>query len=238
LKKTLTGIMLLAGAVSGYSQGAMDFYGRGTGLTQSIWNVQPLANDNTTITYGGYGASNNFPTIAEEQGSTSALTETPMGTTVYAANTYLGGSVSAGSGFDAQLLAVAGANQPLSSLVPTGGILNFSTATAAEGDITSSATDYISGTTAASPVATIAIGVWNNGDGQYNTLASAVGAGEPWGVSTLANITTTFPFYVPALMDTASDLHFSFSLGTEVPEPGMLALGAFGASAFLFRHRK
>jgi hypothetical protein len=238
MKKALTLITLLAGVVSGHSQGAMNLYTHGTGLTQSIWNVQPLANDNTTITYGGYGASNNFPTIAEEQGSTSASTETPQGTTVYAASTYLGGSVSAGTGFDAQLLAVAGVNQPLNSLVPVGGILNFNTAAAAPGVLFSSVTDLIPGTTEASPVATIAIAVWNNGGGQYSTLASAVGAGEYWGVSSLANITTTFAPNIPALMDTASDLNFSFSLGTEVPEPGMIALGLLGASTFLLQRRK
>jgi len=239
---TLSVITLLAGVVSGYSQGAVDFYGKGTGMTQSIWNQQ-TSGWNTTITYGGYGtnltAGGTAPTIQEVQGSTAASTETPAGATVYAAGTSLGGSVSAGTGFDAQLLAGAGSGLSLSSLVPTGGILNFSTAAAAVGVIANSASDYITGTTVGSPVATVAIAAWNNGGGLYNTLASAVKAGEPWGVSSLANITTTFTPAQPANMSTASSLDFSFSLGTgTVPEPSTIALGVMGASALLFRRRK
>jgi len=232
MKKTLTAMALLAGVVSGYSQGAMSFYGHGTGLQQSVWNVQPGANDNTTITYGGYGtnltAGGTAPTVVEEQGSTAATSETPAGTTVYAAGTSLGGSVSAGTGFDAQLLAGAGSGLSLSSLVPVGTVLNFFTTAGAAGQISGAVTESINGTTVGSPVATIAIAAWNNGGGLYNTLASAVKAGEPFGISALANITTTFGDNSPALMDSASNLYLSFSLGT-VPEPSTIALGVMGA---------
>jgi hypothetical protein len=245
MKKTLTVIALLAGVVSGHSQGSVSFYLNNAGnMKQSVWNTQ-TSGDNTTITYGGYGtnltANGTAPTIQEEQGSTSAANETPAGTTVYATGTALGGTAATGSLYDVQLLAGAGSGLGLNQLVPTGGILNFFTTAAAAGQVSGAASDSITGTTVASPVATVAVAAWANGGGLYSTLASAVKAGEPWGISPLANITTAFSPNPATGMNAASDLSFSFSLGTPVtttPEPSTIALGVMGASALLFRRRK
>lgn len=240
MKKTLTITALLIGAVSGYSQGQMNFTGYNSGNPGSyqIFNVNTInADNNTTVTYGGY-------TVSEEQGNTSAASgpsskENPKGSTVYS------GTALAGTGFSAQLLAAAGTGDPLSELSPltgTGGgntgILNFYTATAAAGFITGSSTTSIPGTSTGAPGATIAIAAWNNEGGTVTSLAMAESLGDPWGISALANITTTFTPTTPAALSTASDLNLSFCLGNEIPEPSTIALGVMGASALLFRRRK
>jgi len=64
--KTITVMALLVGAISGYSQGQIEFtmYYSG-GLAQQIFNTQPTTNNNTMVAYGGYS-------VWEEQGSSSA----------------------------------------------------------------------------------------------------------------------------------------------------------------------
>jgi hypothetical protein len=52
MKKTLTAIALLAAAVSGYSQGAIEFVGDiQNHFAQQIFTAQP--NGNTIVSYGG-----------------------------------------------------------------------------------------------------------------------------------------------------------------------------------------
>jgi hypothetical protein len=228
MKKTLivTVIALLAGAVSGYSQGQVFFYNYetegGTTLKQAIFDVQPTANDNTSVTWGGY-------TVQEEMGSTSASSETPKGTTVYSGTGLLG------TGYEAQMLASPIPNDTLNDLVPVGNVLPFFTIAAGAG--------YLNGmqivTVGSGTVLTVAIAVWNNGGGQYTTLAEAQAAGEPWGISNTANDPTAVVPNLPTSMPTSIE---SFSLGgpeiQSIPEPGTIALGALGASAFLFRRRQ
>ena len=236
---------LLLGAVSAYSQegsqGSVAFQMvNGSIFGQAIFNVNTLtADNNTEVSYNGY-------TVIEEQGSTSGgavapgSKENPTGTSVYS------GAPLTGTGYSAQMLGAAGADQPLSALSPltswTGsGILNFYTVTAFAGFVSGVDADSIPGTTSEAPVATIAIAAWDNGGGQYTTLAAAQAAGEPWGISALANITTTFWPNSPAAMSTtASDLNLSFSLGMPptnyapiiVGQPQSLVVNAYDTASF------
>ncbi|MGP8201213.1 MAG: PEP-CTERM sorting domain-containing protein [Limisphaerales bacterium] len=237
MKKTstvLTVIALLAGVASGYSQGEIMFMAGGPsspGFKQVIYD-QNAANTGTIVTYGGY-------TVSELQGSSSGGVETPTGTTVYA------GSLLTGSGYSAELLGADGFNDSLDSLAPlllTSGqpaVLNFYTGGPPSGTI-SGALDVVTGATGGPE--TIAIAVWNNLGGTVTSLAAAqagdVNNLDPWGISALANITSEAPPNTPTEMSTASNLNLSFSLGTEIPEPGTISLGVLGASAFLFRRRK
>ncbi|MGD0816762.1 MAG: PEP-CTERM sorting domain-containing protein [Verrucomicrobiota bacterium] len=229
-KFTATVIALLAGAVSGYSQGQIEFSDVSAGYMEvQVFNSQPTAPSGATgtdVSYGGYSEY-------EYMGNTAA--DDPTGTAVYAAGTAL-----TGTGFDAQLLGAAGAGDPLSQLLPLGGpltsgILNFVTGTGLvpAGFIRSAVTDTIPGTTTGSS-ATVAVAVWNNGGGLYTTLAEAQEAGEPWGISNTGDVTIDNPPF--PISDTAGIE--SFSLAELVPEPGTMALGVMGVAALLFRRRK
>jgi hypothetical protein len=231
MKKTLTVMALLGGTVAGYSQGEILFQDGGptsTGFKQVIY-TQNAANTEVSVSYGGY-------TVLEQQGSTSATPEAPTGTTVY------GGTLLTGTGFTAELLGANGFNDSLGNLTPlltTGGapaVLNFFTGGAASGTTTGS-TGAVTG--AAGGPETIAMAAWNNEGGTITSLAAAQAAGDPWGISALANITSISAPSTPAAMSTASDLNLSFSLGTaSIPEPSTIALGVMGVSALLFRRRK
>jgi hypothetical protein len=226
MKKTLTVMALLAGVVTGYSQGVINFQGNTTGFKQVIYNANP-ANTGVSVTYGGY-------TVNELQGSTSTTPpESPTGTTVYA------GSLLTGTGYSAELLG-APAPATLAQLVPltqSGGaaaILNFYTGGTPSGTISGS----FPVVTASGVTEEIAIAAWNNEGGTVNDLATAQKDGDPWGISALSTITPATGANPATLMSTASDLNLSFSLGTVVPEPSTIALGVMGASALLFRRRK
>jgi len=229
MKKAFTIMILLAGAMSGHSQGNVEFNDLTTNFKQMFFGVQPSANDNTTVTYNGY-------TVHEEMGSTSAPDETPKGATVYATGTAL-----LGTGFSAQLLGAAGANDSLSQLAPipgvfTSGILTFVTVAAGAGFLKGADLDAIPGTPAASPAATVAIAVWDDEGGTVTSLAMAQADGDPWEISNLGNVTTTIPPFVPASMPITIE---SFSLGT-VPDQlsPAIALGVISASVFSFRRLK
>lgn len=234
MKKTITAVALLVGAVSGYSQGEINFSGNETGFKQVIYTANTL-DTVTSVSYGGY-------TVQERQGSTAAAPETPTGSTVYS------GSLITGTGYDAELLGAAGANDSLSSLLPLlntssgAAILNFFTGGAPAGTI-QGITPVVVPNLPSGGSATIAIAAWNNEGGTVNSLAAAQAYAQAnsvniWGISPLANISTTVSPNQPAAMSTASDLNLSFSLGTATPEPSTIALGVMGVSAFLFRRRK
>jgi len=236
---------LLAGAVSGYSQGLVDisaYNGGGPGTFDiQVFAVQPSGN-NTTMTYGGF-------TVQEEQGNTAmANTSTASspsywstyGTTVYANQTVLH------TGYAVQLLAGPAAT-PIANLVLQGTPV---TTWAPNGDPTqSTAGTWVAGNVAVSGIAggqggapaEVAIAAWYMGaSGQYTTLALAQAANAPWGISNegqtgLLGGSTGGPQATPFLPTTITD----FSLGqAAVPEPSTIALGVIGASTFLFRRKK
>jgi hypothetical protein len=230
MKKTLTIITLLAGAVAGYSQGEINFLGNITGFKQVIYSANPGGTgNNVTVTYNGY-------TVSEEQGSTAAAPESPTGNTVY------GGTLLTGTAYDATLLGAPGSGDTLSQLQPllttssTYAILNFYTGGTPSGTLMGSI-PVVTG--ASGGPETIAIAAWQatGAAGAANTLAAAQADGYAWGISALANITSISAPSTPAAMTTASNLNLSFSLGS-VPEPSTIALGVIGASTLLFRRRK
>jgi len=225
MKKTITAIALLAGAVSGYSQGDINFNNFETGFKQPIYNVQ--ATGNATVTYNGY-------TVTEEQGSTATATPSGGAQAVTYTGTGLQDSTT-GIGYDIQLLAFTGTASSLSQLSLVGGVYNFSTASAGAGYISSAVPVAV---TASGGTATIAIAAWNNELGTVTTLAAAQAAGDPWGISELTTINSVVSPATPTAMSTASNLALSFSLGTATPEPSTIALGVIGASTLLFRRRK
>jgi hypothetical protein len=90
-------------------------------------------------------------------------------------------------------------------------------------------------------VVTFALYVWYNG-GAGLTLAQALAAGDPWGVSSPVNINNLGGTLLdgnlgPPLVYPDLEGLESFSLSV-VPEPATIALGIIGASTFLFRRRK
>jgi len=230
MKKTLTIVALLAGAVSGYSQGNVYFYNfeteGGSTLKQAIYNVQPTANDNYSVTYNDY-------TVSEELGSTSGSTETPKGTTVYSGSGLLG-TGSTAQGFTAQLYASGIPNDTLGDLQPVGSAEAFYTGpTSAAGYLNGFWSDFV----ASGTVATVAIAAWQTTGtaGAATSLAVAQADGYAWGFSNLANDALAVAPANPTPMPTTIE---SFSLGQSIPEPSTIALGVMGVSALLFRRRK
>jgi hypothetical protein len=243
MKTPLTVIMLLAGAVSGYSRGDIDFEAGGPSSTlkQVIYGAS-AANTEVSVTYNGY-------TVLEQQGATAAAPENPTGTTVYS------GTLLTGVDFEGELLGVAGLASTYSQLSPLlapGGastILTFYTGGLPAGTLKGSAIAQVPGTaTTGTPEATIAIAAWavNSGGalGAATTLAEAQAdtatgdVGYAWGISELQTIATATDPNPPAFMPLDS---FSFSLGVS-PVPDQfstaIALGIISTSTLLFRRRK
>lgn len=215
MKKTFTMITLLAGAVSGYSQGTITFSDYSPTLAQQIFNVQstpPTGATATTVTYGGY-------TEFQYLGSTGAANEYPQGSAVFAAGTAL-----SGTGFAAQLFAAAGPGDAISDLSPQGPTLHFYTTSIVLGFVKGTVTPTIP--TDVNGLSTIAIASWDTDNGAYLTLAAAQAAGEPWGFSNTATVTPAPGDDAPINMPLTIE---GFSLGTEVPEPNTIALAFTGA---------
>jgi len=232
MKKTLTSIALLAGAVSGYSQGgSMIFAAYDTGLKQQIFNVQSSAptQGSPTAEYLSYtvGATTYTMTTPEYLGSTTATKETPQGTVNFT-------SPLSGSGYSFEaLISTAGGSEPLSALSPIGTVGTFYSTPAA-------AIGFGKGAQTLNPTAgttvTVAIAAWNNEGGTVTSLAEAVADNDPWGISNTGNVVLATGAETVPFMPTNIQ---GFSLGVAgVPEPSTIALGVMGASALLFRRRK
>jgi len=223
-------VTMLAGAVSAYSQGAVSLNDYNGAFAIQVFQPQSAAASTFAVTYGGYTAN-------EQVGATSDPTAVPQGSTVYANNSPLFGTVAAPA-YSIQLLAAPGLSQPLNSLLPVAGTITtgWFTSSGLPGywnAVGAASLGAIPGTTT---TATVAIAAWNNEAGTVNTLAAAQTAGDPWGISPTGNIAalgfgTAQPPNLPTSVTT-------FSLGTTVPEPSTIALGVMGASAFLMRLRR
>jgi hypothetical protein len=243
MKKTLTVISLLAGAVSGYSQGAIAFNEYTTTLRQAVYNLQPAAYNNTTVTYGNY-------TVSETLGSSTAAIqtkETPPGTTAYQAGTALSGSA-----FSAELLVGPAGITSISGtaggvgLLPWGGsngipasVAGFKTGANSIGMISSSAGVTLPTETyyAVGDTVSVAIAAWNNENGTITSLLAAQQGGTPWGIGNVVQATGGLTGPPNAAEPLPAGLE-SFSLGVTTPEPSTIALGVMGVSALLFRRRK
>jgi len=210
---------LLAGAVSGYSQGEVVFNLYSSTLKEVIYNTQ--ANASTPVSYGGV-------TVLETVGNSTASIQKPAGTTVYQ------GAGLSGTGYDVQLLA-GPAGTAAAGLLPVSSIFNFKTGAATLGLMAGSqAVTLPSAYGGAGAMASLAVAAWNNEGGTVTSLANAVAGGTPWGISPVVQFAlVTSPTPSPAMPTTIQ----GFSLGT-VPEPSTIALGVMGASTLLFRRRK
>jgi hypothetical protein len=229
MKKTLpvTIVALLAGAVSVYAQGSVsmaDFQGAGI----QVFLSQSTGNNTTVSALAGLGTGSE---LMGNSGDTSTYN--------YASGPVVSfKSAPLGAGYTVELLAGPSTDTSVSQLVETqnGTVSAWNTGSAASGlgGFWNGAPNAIVAGVAVNGNAAVAIAAWNNEGGTITSLAAAIGAGDPWGVSNLGSATglgggiTTPP--VIAGLD-------SFSL-VATPEPSTIALGVMGASALLFRRRK
>jgi len=208
---------LLAGAVTGYSQGQISMFDYGSTFAIQIFTASSPAASTVPVTYGGF-------TTSEQQGN-DANNDNP-GTASYSGTPL-------GSGYDLELLAGPAGTALANLTVVPGSLVNTW--------LTGSAAGYWNSTTLASipgvtTTATVAIAAWNNEGGTITTLAGAQATpNDPWGISSTATTSalgfgSQQPPFLPAGIT-------SFSLGT-TPEPSTIALGVVGASAFLMRLRR
>lgn len=229
-------VILLAGAVSTYAQGQIEFddyapHVPGDGFEITIWAPQ-AANPNAQVF--GNGAAD-----------VPAGSQTYTGVAIGGGNTGSGPTgYSNGNNYSIELLYAAGASQPLSSLTPVpGAVATFDAsggATAANGFPGS--WDASGGVFATVPTVaygstgTFALAAWYNGGGTLTLAqASVSGSGNPYGYSNPANILLAGPPAVPSTLNPIT----SFSLlANSTPEPSTIALGVIGASAFLMRLRR
>lgn len=234
MKKTLTAVALLAGAVAGYSQGEIQFNMNTTGEKQAVFNTQ--VSDlvtGTAVTFGGY-------TVYETQGSSSYQNESPTGSAVYT-------GAALGNGYSAELLigTTAANMQPFGGNGQSGGsVASFLTGAKTLGYISAAQSISLPTATgyAVGDVVDIAVAAWNNEGGTVTTLAAAQAAdasspnSDPWGISNVVTYTLSGPPGTPPAPTGIT----SFDLGTvaSIPEPSTIALGVMGASTLLFRRRK
>jgi hypothetical protein len=184
MKKTLVALALLAGAVSGYSQGQVwvgDYFN--TDFQVTIWSPQT---NNSSIEIQGNSPSS-FGT-----GQTQTGPDIPPGTqTNYNGMPLGGGSGGAvsttnfanGNLWSIQLYAGTNAN----SLTAVPGVIGtmYTTGNAGLWNLNSFAT--IPGVPGGA-AATLEIVAWYNGNGEYTNYAAALAAGVPAGVSTTATV--------------------------------------------------
>jgi hypothetical protein len=246
MKKTLVVAALLAGAVSGYSQGQvyMGDYGN-TDFQITVWSPQVATPGLEVQGNSSAALATSAATTADIPAGVTAYTGTPLGANAADTGTtshdYGNGSI-----WSIQLYAAPGTQSSFSSLAAIPGtIANFfadANQLGTPGAWQSTANGTINGAAFGS-AATMAIAAWYNGNGQYTSYESALAAGQPTGVSTLGvenvNGGQNTPPDLPGLgqVNTLSGGITSFSL-VGVPEPSTIALGVIGMSAFLMRLRR
>jgi hypothetical protein len=247
MKKTLTLIALMAGAVGGYAQGTViwaDYQGSGaTTFSITIWSPNPAS-----------------PSV-QQIGNTSTDGSPNGGSTVYG-GVPLGGSAT-GSGVTAYgngaawtiaLYASTSSSTPVtlqtsnevasSTFYTTGGTGKANVLeTPALGGGAGYAGSWTGGGSAialpgATTSAQIQLAAWYSGGG-VTSYSGAVSAGVPVGASEIGMLSglggSGSPPATPP--DLAGIGITSFSL-TTIPEPSTITLGVIGASAFLMRLRR
>jgi hypothetical protein len=237
MKKTLTAMTLLAGAVSVYSQGAIsmnDYNGGGAGFEIQVFPAQPLIASTVDVS----GAITNGGVYKEEMGQPVNTYLPHPGLTVYVTGT----KSSIGPGYDVGLLALDGGNATTYgqlSLVPSSIVTTWwnSASSVTGGNYgvwNSSATATVPGSAS---TASVAIAAWQatGPAGAAATLAQAQADGYGWGVSSIQTASLAVGTGSPGFLPTTIT---SFSLAQSVPEPSTVALGVIGASTLLFRRRK
>lgn len=211
-------MVLLAGAVTGFSQGQIQMFDYGALFAVQIFAQEFTASGTTTVTYNGYS-------VNEVQGNDSA--DDNPGAVNYS-------SATLGAGYDVELLAGA-AGDTLAELSPVSGSIVSSWLTGSAAGYWNAPTLVVS-VPGVTGTAALAIAAWNTEGGTITTLAAAQADGVPWGISTVGSEALGYGSTpVPVLPAGIT----SFSLGTSVvPEPSTIALGVIGASAFLMRLRR
>jgi len=233
MKKSLPFVVtLLAGALSAYSQGQIEFD-----------DYAHVPNDNFQITVWSPNPAN--PAV-ETMGNGPA--DFPAGTQTYPGSTAIGGG-NVGSGptgwangnnYSIALYYGVGAGATSLSQLPgaiatfdTSGGANPASGYAGSWDAAGGVLVTVPGIAAGS-TGTFQLNAWYNGGGTITwAQASAPGSGDPFGSSIAANITLNGPPNAPSTLNPIT----SFSL-TTVPEPSTIVLGIMGASAFLMRLRR
>jgi len=238
MKKTLAVLTLLAGAVSGYSQGQVgwaDYLNSDFQIT--IWSPQ-VATPTTQLTGNSPATFGNGATTGGDipSGAQTGYTGVPLGgsaTGATAPTDYANGNL-----WSVQLYAAATGSTP----VPVAGaVANMFTTSGNEGlyNVTGNPIVTIPGV-AGGTSAALQLAAWYNAGGTINSYSAAVTAGVPNGLSAIGNET------IQSAPSTPPDLPgggiTSFSLvgpaTSNVPEPSTIALGIMGASAFLMRLRR
>ncbi|MGO8696505.1 MAG: hypothetical protein ACLQVY_02115 [Limisphaerales bacterium] len=254
MKKTLAVLTLLAGAVSGYSQGQVnmsDYFNSDYQIT--IWS--PQAADATVALTGnspstfGPGAVNGGDIPS---GTQTGYTGTPLGgsaTGAVSPTDFANGNLWSVALYAAPYSGtLATAPLPATDLVP-GSTANMMTVPGNIGLYNSTASPSIPGVPGGS-AAQLEIKAWYNGQGAYPTFEAAAAASPvvPTGYSTIGAETlvalpgTPNDLPAPGESQTLAGGITSFSLtgagGSVTPEPSTIALGIMGASAFLMRLRR
>jgi hypothetical protein len=261
MKKTLILAASLVGAVSGYSQGTVNFLDAQTDMTVHIFAPQ-TATPGTELTGNQGTATSGASTggvttdIYDNNGTDAAIGNSGLnygGSAVYTGgaigNTAAGNATLAGaynynngSDYSVELYAAPGLNAPASALQPVTQYLSTLRTSGTVGgefkNVTLATDPGITGTSGGS--ATIALVAWYNGGGTYSSYSAALTAGVPTGVSALDNIAALGGTGSPAAPtpDLLGLQSFSLVVPVPVPEPSTVALGVIGASTLLFRRRK
>jgi len=231
MKKALTVVSLLAGAVTAYSQGQVyigDYFN--TDFQVTVWSPQ----------VGSPGTSQTGNGTTDIPAGTQTYTGTPLGGSASGATSpsdYANGNL-----WSVELYAAPGAGDAASSLTGVAGTTSTLYTTAGNAGLwTGTQTATIPGA-AVSSQATLQIRAWYNGGGTFTTYESAVAASMPAGQSTTGsealggNQITPPDLPGPGNPGVTGGIT-SFSL-ISIPEPSTIALGVIGASAFLMRLRR
>jgi hypothetical protein len=188
MKKTLAVITVLAGAVSGYSQGQVDWGDYfNTDFQVTIWSPQTGAAEfievqgNSPANFG----TGLLPTGADiPAGTQTAYTGVPLGglaTGAVSPADYANGNL-----WSVQLYAAAGTNVPAILLAPVAGtVANLFTFANNQGlyDVADNPSATIPDVAPGDP-ATLQLRAWYNGNGAYMSYTAALNAGQPTGQST------------------------------------------------------
>ncbi len=255
MRKSIVISVLLAGSLRAHAQGTLNFFDRQSDMTIHIYvsgsgtHVEEFGNSTGDIyAYNGVDANVFNNPNSNANGPVSAMN--PIlnygGSTVYtggligAPTTPPGGyNFNNGSDYTVQLYAAPGLNAAASALLPVSQYVStIYTSSTLGGTFRSVIPANDPGIPNATTTATIALMAWYNG-GTGLTLAQAKAANDPWGESLLANFGSLYTGPPSPPYDMQGLQSFSI-VGPQlppIPEPGTIALGLIGASAFLFCRR-
>jgi len=244
MKKTLAVLTLLAGAVSGYSQGQVaygDYLNSDFQIT--VWSPQTGAGQSTQQLSGnspgtfGTGLLPTGPDIPA--GTQTGYTGVPLGGSAVGAAAPT--DFANGNLWSVQLYA-APTGTALAAVAGT--VANMYTVSGNQGlyDVTGNPVASIPGV-AAGAAADFQLKAWYNGGGTIGSYEAAVSGKMPNGFSTvgtenLGGGTITPPDLPGPGNKGVTGGITSFNVTTSIPEPSTIALGVIGASAFLMRLRR